>query len=215
MATLNAIPILAPAVDWILDGKKTWEIRTRLTHIRGRIGLIRSKSLTIVGTCEILDVIGPLTSATIRKDARSKLNEAPRDCSDYVGSYAWVLGNVRRLIEPIPYKHPSGAVTWVKLDERKAAEVLNAKSKLAGVARPHAAGAPCVAGPTRLPAPAVREPVKARSIKRKARTELEERMIEYARDDVAAFNEIEGRLARGDREDKARAEAKLRALLRP
>jgi hypothetical protein len=28
----------------------------------------------------------------------------------------------------VPYKHPSGAVTWVKLDEGKAAEVLAAES---------------------------------------------------------------------------------------
>jgi hypothetical protein len=128
MATLNAVPILAPYVDWILEGKKTWEIRSRLTNIRGRIGLIKSKTLTVVGTCEIVDVIGPLTRAMIQKSARSKMNEAPKDCADCVGSYAWVLGDVRRLVEPMPYKHPSGAVTWVKLDDRKAAQVLAAKS---------------------------------------------------------------------------------------
>ena len=132
MPTLNAVPIRAPFVDWILDGKKTWEIRTRATNIRGKVGLIKSKSLTVVGTCEIVDVLGPLTAAMIQKNARSKMNEAPSDCLDCVGQYAWVLGDVRRIVEPVPYLHPSGAVVWVKLDERKAAQVLAAKSTSAG-----------------------------------------------------------------------------------
>jgi hypothetical protein len=38
MHTLNAVPIRTPFVDWILDGHKTWEIRSRSTNIRGRIG---------------------------------------------------------------------------------------------------------------------------------------------------------------------------------
>jgi hypothetical protein len=128
MPTLNAVPIKAPFVDWILDGKKTWEIRSRSTKIRGRIGLIKSKSLTVVATCEIIDVIGPLTAAMIQRNFRAKINEAPRDCMGCVGQYAWVLGDVRRIVQPVSYDHPSGAVTWVKLDERKAAEVLAAKS---------------------------------------------------------------------------------------
>jgi hypothetical protein len=132
MPTLNAVPIRAPFVDWILDGKKTWEIRTRSTNIRGRIGLIKSKSLTVVGTCEIVDVLGPLTAAMIRKNARSKMNEAPGDCAGCVGQYAWVLGDVRRILRPMPYLHPSGAVVWVKLDPRKAAQVLVAESAKAG-----------------------------------------------------------------------------------
>jgi len=131
MPTLNAVPIRAPFVDWILEGHKTWEIRSRSTKIRGQIGLIKSKSLTVVGTCEIIDVIGPLTRKLIRENAQSKMNEPPEECSDCVGQYAWVLANVRRLDVPMPYKHPSGAVTWVKLDEATAAKVLAAATKSA------------------------------------------------------------------------------------
>ncbi len=128
MPTLNAVPIKAPFVDWIIDGKKTWEIRTRSTNIRGRVGLIKSKSLTVVGTCEIVDVIGPLTAAMVQKNAQSKINEAAGDCLGCIGQYAWVLADVRRIVRPVPYDHPSGAVTWVKLDDRKASRKLAAKS---------------------------------------------------------------------------------------
>ena len=40
----------------------------------------------------------------------------------YRQTFAWVVKNARRLERPIPYKHPSGAVIWVRLDaavERK------------------------------------------------------------------------------------------------
>jgi hypothetical protein len=128
MPTLNAVPIKTPYVDWILEGKKTWEIRSRSTNIRGRIALIRSKSLTVVGTCDIADVIGPLTEQDVRRHASSKMGVSPADAYGMEGYYAWVLEDVRRLRTPMPYKHPSGAVTWVKLDERTAAKVLAAPS---------------------------------------------------------------------------------------
>jgi len=128
MPTLNAVPIRTPFVDWILEGKKTWEIRSRSTNIRGRVGLIRSKSLTVVGTCEIVEVIGPLTEQDIRRNARAKMNMRPGDAYHCEGAFAWVLVDVRRLVSPVPYKHPSGAVTWVKLDGRTASRVLAARS---------------------------------------------------------------------------------------
>ena len=128
MPTLNAVPIRAPYVDWILDGHKVWEIRSRATKIRGLVGLIKSKSLTVVGICRIVDVISPLTLKAIRENAQTKMHEAPGDCRDCEGAYAWVLEDVRRLDTPVPYHHPSGAVIWVKLDEKTAARVAKAPS---------------------------------------------------------------------------------------
>jgi hypothetical protein len=129
MPSLSAVPIRTPYVDWILDGKKTWEIRSRSTNIRGRVALIRSKSLTVVGTCEIVDVVGPLSEEDVRRHARRKMNLSPDDAYGAEGCYAWVLEDVRRLKTPVPYKHPSGAVTWVKLDGRTASRVLAAPAK--------------------------------------------------------------------------------------
>jgi hypothetical protein len=57
-------------VEWILAGKKTWEIRGRITHFRGRIALIRAGSGFVVGTCELVNVVGPLTLRDLRKKAR-------------------------------------------------------------------------------------------------------------------------------------------------
>ena len=100
------------------------------------MGLIKSKSLTVVGTCRIVDVIGPLTLKDIRENAQAKMHEAPGDCRDCEGQYAWVLEDVRRLDTPVPYNHPSGAVTWVKLDEKTAARVAKAPSTSAAAGPP-------------------------------------------------------------------------------
>lgn len=42
-------------IDMILDGQKTWEIRCARTSVRGRIGLIASRSGTVIGVCDLGD----------------------------------------------------------------------------------------------------------------------------------------------------------------
>lgn len=112
----HALLVLQEPLDKILAGTKTWEIRGKATARRGRIALVQSKSGHVVGTCELVDVVGPLTLAELRKNARRtgfRPDELP-----YSTTHAWVLRNARRLAEPVPYRHPPGAVIWVKLDSR-------------------------------------------------------------------------------------------------
>ena len=100
----------------VLDGSKTWEIRRGRCHIRGLIGLIESGSGTVVGVAELTDCVGPLTREQRIQNARKmgmSVDEAaerwPR------GLYAWVLKKRHRLSNPVPYKHPHGAIRWVPL----------------------------------------------------------------------------------------------------
>lgn len=108
--------IRSPYIEQILAGRKIWELRGSRTAIRGPIGLIRSGSGQIVGTCEVVGVIGPLTLADLRKNARKAglaAAETPR--LRYAQTFAWVLKNAKPLKKPRPYKHASGAVRWVNL----------------------------------------------------------------------------------------------------
>jgi len=113
---MNGLLIKDPYVTWILEGKKTWEIRGSSTKVRGRIALIKSKTGHVFGTCELVDVKGPLSLEDLRKNA-AKLNWKPSEisASGYEKTYAWVLKDARPLETPVPYTHPSGAVIWVKL----------------------------------------------------------------------------------------------------
>lgn len=118
---LRGLLIRQPFIDWILDGKKTWEIRGSATAVRGPIALLQSGSGTIVGTCELIDVEGPLTAKKLRANAK-RLNEKASELGDdlYYGdhTFAWVLAKARRLKKPVSYDHPPGAVIWVVLDDK-------------------------------------------------------------------------------------------------
>ena len=115
----RALLIRPPAIDDVLSGSKTWEIRSRSTNVRGRIGLIRSGSGTVVGTCELLDVIGPLRYGEYRRNAR-KWGGKPSEVSraDHLQFYAWVLRKAKRFRSPVPYRHPNGAIIWVRLTKK-------------------------------------------------------------------------------------------------
>jgi hypothetical protein len=106
--------ILKEPLDKILAGTKTWEIRGKATARTGSIALIESKSGNVVGTCDIVDVIGPLTLAELHRNAR-RTGFRPKQLP-YATTYAWVISNARRLPEPVPYRHPPGAVIWVRLE---------------------------------------------------------------------------------------------------
>ena len=63
-------------------------------------------------------MIGPLT----KKDLELNIDkhQIPEDelaniIASYPKPHAWVLKDVRRLHEPIPYEHPRGAVRWVEV----------------------------------------------------------------------------------------------------
>jgi len=102
-------------LDKILARTKTWEIRSRATARRGPIALIQSKSGQVIGTCEVVDVVGPLTAAELNRNHR----RAGFRTDGLKGpTYAWVLRGARRLPKPVRYRHPQGAVIWVKLEPR-------------------------------------------------------------------------------------------------
>jgi len=114
---LRALLIRRPWIDKILDGEKTWEIRGARTTIRGTIGLIASKSGTVIGVCELVDCIGPLTANGFRKNsAKAGMRPSEAQLGYYRQTYAWVLAKPKYLKKPVPYEHPSGAVIWVTLD---------------------------------------------------------------------------------------------------
>jgi hypothetical protein len=62
-------------LDKILAGTKTWEIRGKATMRRGTIALIESKSGHVVGTCELVDVVGPLNLGELQRNAGRAASE--------------------------------------------------------------------------------------------------------------------------------------------
>jgi hypothetical protein len=114
----RALLIRHPWIDMILDGKKTWEIRGSATSVRGTVGLVPSGSGTIVGVCEVVDCVGPLTAEEYTKNAKKAgMRPSEAKLGWYRQTYARVMAKPRRLSRPLPYRHPPGAVIWVRLDD--------------------------------------------------------------------------------------------------
>lgn len=114
---LSGLLIRSPYTDWILDGSKSWEMRGSATRKRGRIALIQSGTGTVVGSADLVDVIGPLTRSEYLSSARKlglKRSALPAALR-YKRTFAWVLKNPRRLKTPVRYCHPYGSIIWVNL----------------------------------------------------------------------------------------------------
>ena len=110
---MDALIIKRPWIDLILSGKKIWEIRGNLTRKRGKIELIQSTSGLVIGCCELIDCIKLDISEykkSIKKHCIDNVSKLP-----YKSIYAWVISNPIRYKSSIPYKHPKGAIIWVKL----------------------------------------------------------------------------------------------------
>lgn len=112
---MRGLLIRKPFLDKILSGKKRWEIRGSPAQL-GPIALIESGSGSVVGQCELVEVMGPLTLQQLKANAR-KIGCSPSELTSqpYRRTYAWALKDAERLPKPVPYSHPYGAVVWVKL----------------------------------------------------------------------------------------------------
>ena len=115
---MNALVIRKQWLDLILGGRKTWEIRGSATRVRGPIALIESRSGTVVGVCYLTVCVGPLTLKELHRAVRHHCADLEKFQSKlpYRRTHAWVLAGARRLPRPIPYRHPPGAVIWVRLE---------------------------------------------------------------------------------------------------
>ena len=130
MNTLSAIPIQTPMIDGILNGHKVWEIRSKFTKKIGHVALIRTKSGTVVGTANLAEVIPLNPKLAYENTAKMGFRPLSMDeAKELDGMFAWVLKDVVKFKTPVPYKHPSGAVTWVTLDEATTKRVLEEEKR--------------------------------------------------------------------------------------
>lgn len=109
-----------PYATQLLNGEKIWEIRSKPTQIRGTIAIIKSGTGRAYGTVRLVRVLGPLALDDLvlaHELPREEREEFKRGGLPYPKTYAYVLSDPQWFERPIPYHHPSGAVTWVRLPE--------------------------------------------------------------------------------------------------
>lgn len=115
----KALIVADPWIGYLLDGSKTWEMRSSHTSHRGWFGLIRKGSGAIQGVARLVEVGSPLSPAEMVGSFERHRIPADRIISGEVAKWntPWKLADVCRLDVPVPYRHRSGAVTWVSLEE--------------------------------------------------------------------------------------------------
>jgi hypothetical protein len=163
--------IADPWIGFILGGTKTWEMRSSSVSHRGWFGLIRKGTGAVYGVARLTDVGAPLSpDEMIASFERHRIPEGIIRSGEVAKwNTPWKLADVRRLASPVPYRHRSGAVTWVEFDSdvsEAIARQLGALPQAAPVApmasqtlsprasiEPHRQQAP-VASPVAAPRPA-------------------------------------------------------------
>lgn len=112
---MKGLIVKEPWITKILQGDKTWEIRSSSTNIRGVIYLIASGTGKVFGSVCLEDSI----EVGIPTLEENKDKHCIEDLSivKYARPHAWIISNPKIFKTPIPYKHPQGAVIWVNIDE--------------------------------------------------------------------------------------------------
>lgn len=118
MTLASGLLIRPQWIDLILQGEKTWEMRSQPTRVRGTIGLIRQGSGLVVGTARLTESLPALTPDDYMQ--YREMHAIPEDMLDKVLAnrwvFPWVLSDVYRLPEPVPYRHGSGPVVFISLE---------------------------------------------------------------------------------------------------
>lgn len=110
----RALIIRSPHIEKILDGTKSWEMRSTKTTVRGRIALIRG------GTCQIVGLATMYGSLPALTEDRWEATREHHQVDDLERlrkwRFPWQMIDPEKLEAPIPYQHPRGAVLWVDLE---------------------------------------------------------------------------------------------------
>jgi hypothetical protein len=101
--TLDHLLVVAePWASLLVDGAKTWELRTTSTKVRGPIGIAAKGTGTIIGAVNLVGAHGPFTGDEI--DDYERLHRVPAsDTATYGGPkglYAWEMSDAVRFETP-------------------------------------------------------------------------------------------------------------------
>ena len=116
----KALIIDEPWISKIMNGTKTWEMRSSASKQRGWIGMIKKGSGHVVGVVKMIGSDGPLPDQKMIDNVDKHHIPSSTFLTGQFSKHrhAWRLANAVQLQRPVPYQHKSGAVIWVILDQK-------------------------------------------------------------------------------------------------
>jgi ubiquitin C-terminal hydrolase len=106
----------------LLDGSKTWEVRSYATKVRGRIALASTDTKLLYGDVELVDCT-PLAKKDLAATAHKHcIQDADTTAMvlKYKQVFAWHVARPRSYVEATPFPNPVGSVIFVLLHEPSA-----------------------------------------------------------------------------------------------
>lgn len=112
----RALIVRAPYAGYIVDGLKTMEMRSRHTNIGGRIAIAEQGAGLLIGEANLV-VSVEFKPENLKNTYRQSLHKIEKKDWNLLDKwhFAWFMASATRYDKPIPYNHPQGAVTWVRL----------------------------------------------------------------------------------------------------
>ena len=107
---MDGLVVLEPYATMIIDGRKSWELRSRkppTSRVGRNIYLLSSGE--ILGVVKITEWSGPLSGKDLKVHFTEHQVRDPKP-----GLYAWNLVVIRRFARRAKYNHPRGARVWLK-----------------------------------------------------------------------------------------------------
>ena len=94
---------------------KYWEMRSSATAKRGTFGFIEQGAGLITGQFDLIDSLPPILPEEYQKHYSK--HRIPGDLGHLRDKYVypWVMSNIIKFDDPVPYSHPQGAVIWVNI----------------------------------------------------------------------------------------------------
>ncbi|MEM0443452.1 MAG: ASCH domain-containing protein [Candidatus Caldarchaeum sp.] len=107
--SMDGLIVKQPYAGLIISGRKKWEMRL-WPPPAGKLGrkVYLLSGGYALGVVKVVGVRGPLSRSSVVRLRRYHLGASTRY------RYGWVLKVVKRFNKPLKYRHPHGAVVWVR-----------------------------------------------------------------------------------------------------
>ena len=125
MVMMEGLIVKQPFADLIINGQKSWELRSKSAP-EGKI----NKEILLLSKGEALGKIKitkcfKTTKEEIIKNTKKHQSEIDKN-SDLYYNHVWKIKVMKKFSSPKPYEHPMGARVWVKnVDYRKQSKMLH------------------------------------------------------------------------------------------
>ncbi|POR41304.1 ASCH domain-containing protein [Methylobacterium sp. V23] len=122
---MRGLLVRQPWAELILRGTKVWELRSHGTSLNGPIAIIPQGTGQIAGIVDLVAVHPRLSPEELAASTQQHCVPLEQQAEVIAAGWLipWEFARPHRLPYPVPYRHPLGAVIWVRLEPEVTAAI--------------------------------------------------------------------------------------------